>query len=127
MFGLSTLTTSLIGGAILILIGTGAGAYGASIYYGGRIAQMERDTAIADKARATADLKQYTDIATQIQAAARDMLKGSGVLNGQMDTIAKDLENVHSKKPLPRDCKPTVDRVRNLSSAIAAANSAAGF
>lgn len=127
MFGLSSLWTSLIGGAVLLAIGAAGGGYAVSVVYGARIAQMERDKAAEDKARAIADLKQYRDIADQVQAAARDMLKGSEALNGQIDVVVKDLKNVQAKKPLPANCKPDAGRVRNLDSAIAAANSAAGL
>ena len=112
----------LIAGVSAIAIGAGGMHYADSVYYNGKITQMERDDVRADKARTDAELKQLQDINKQIGEAAQIFLKNQGLLGTQFETITKDLQNVQAKTPLPRDCKPTVDRVRNLSAAIDAAN-----
>lgn len=118
---------SIIGGAFLFITGMVAGGETIAVIKNGVIARMERDEAVADKARATADLKQYQDISKQIYTAAADLAKTTTTLGTQFDTIERDLNDARKKKPLPRDCKPDAGRVRNLDAAIAATNSAAGY
>ncbi len=120
MFGLYGLLGSA---AAALLIGIGATHYADSVYYGGRISTMKADYAAQDAARTNAELKQFQDISKQITTAATDFLSNQGLLGTKIDTITKDLQNVQAKKPLPANCKPDSNRVRVLSSAIAAANS----
>jgi hypothetical protein len=81
----------------------------------------------ADRARekATQAAQTVTDIkrdADQIHEAATAFLKSQQALGPKFDALAKEMKNA---QPLPPDCRPDAFRVRNLESAIDAANAAA--
>jgi hypothetical protein len=61
------------------------------------------------------------DFAT-IRQAATEFATVQSTLAPRMSALTKELRNVRNVTPLPADCKPTPDRVRNLEAAIDAAN-----
>lgn len=57
-----------------------------------------------------------------IRTAAAEFGAIQSILAPRMTALTKELRNVRDATPLPADCKPTPDRVRNLDAAIEAAN-----
>lgn len=117
------LLLDLLIGAGVLLFGIGSGAYGMYEIDQGKYQALVAQHASEDAARTAASLKQFQDIAKQINDAAQRYVVFQGSLGNQIDLITKDLHNVTSKR-LPVDCKPDVGRLRVLHDAITAANSA---
>lgn len=122
MFGLSSLTSMLIGAAAIALVAGGTGAYAG---YRWEYGALEHEKRIVDEK----DLKQANDIlqgyeanVTTINNAAREFLAGQNDFGVKLDEIGKDLHNVQTQKPLPVNCKPDPGRVRDLNAAIQATN-----
>lgn len=91
------------------------------------IANMERDKVSSDLAAANTALQQFTADTNTIHdaAAAFDSVQFS--LNKALVTISRDFNSAIKAHPLPVDCKPDAVRLRSLSAAIAATNTAAGL
>jgi hypothetical protein len=118
----------LIGvGAIAAILAGGATFWLTSQGYKATIAQMKANEAKADADRANAVLAKYEADTAIIHDAANAFAATQGTLVSKLDTISKDLKNVQAKHPLPANCKPDADRLRNLEAAVAAANAAAGL
>jgi hypothetical protein len=90
-----------------------------------------RDAEIAELQRAHAEtMRSQSELAlTTLQAdverittAATEFATIQSTLAPRMSALTKELRNVRNVTPLPADCKPTPDRVRNLDAAIDAAN-----
>jgi len=113
-----------IGYALIFAAGLASGGYGMYQIEQGTIQSLKAEYAQADAARANAVLKQFTDTADKINKSVDSYHTTQKDLNTKIDLISKDLQNVQAKRPLPRDCKPDPDRLRNANAAIAAANSA---
>lgn len=113
-------------GILAALIAGSAATWATATIYGARISDMKAEQASRDRDAANAVLKKFTETATRINAAANDYTAVAGDLGKKLDTIQTDLKNVQAKSPLPHDCKPTSDRLRSLTAAVAAANSTAG-
>ena len=109
--------------AALVIIG-GATHYADSIYYNSTINSMKAEKASEDSARTAAALKQFTDIANTMHASALAFTNTQNDLNLKLATISKDLADVQAKTPLPKSCHPDAARLRLLTAAVAAANSA---
>jgi len=82
--------------------------------------QVSDRAAVAEKA--FDDLRTGTE---KMQTAATELTGIKLNLDGKLDKISMDLKNAQAKSPLPVDCKPDDERVRNLKAAVDAANSAA--
>jgi hypothetical protein len=117
LIGVGLIASVLAGGATFWLTSQG---------YKATISQMKADEAKAEAARSNAILAKYQAYAAQISAAAQTYVATQGALDTKIGDIQKGLKSVIAKTPLPRGCKPTADRVRVLTTAVSAANSAAG-
>jgi len=74
------------------------------------------------KINTEAALNKLSNIIISMHMADTEYFQSLSDINRQYDEIRKEMKNV--KKPLPVDCKPDNERVRILSRAIDAANSA---
>lgn len=99
--------------------------YATSLPYRLIIANMKSATAEAVATDATAALKQFTDDAGKIHAAAQAYAGFQPAFNAQFAAISKDFHNAINAKPLPPGCFPDASRMRDLDAAVEAANSAA--
>lgn len=106
------------------------GALAAAGTCGWLINGLRLDAQIADlrqrhaKERAdqvTAELSTFRADAAVIHQAATEYAAINTTLAPKITALTKELRNA---KPLPPDCRPDVDRVRNLDAAIDAANKA---
>lgn len=112
---------------IAALLSAGAVYYFTALGYRLTIAQMQRDQARAAVLAANASLQQFAADADSIHTSAAIFTKAQLGLDVTFGKISKDFHAATKAAPLPVDCKPDAVRLRALSSAIAAANSAAGF
>jgi len=90
--------------------------------HGAEIAELRRAHA---EFRATLSEAALTDLQADtatIRQAAIELATIQSTLAPRMSALTKELRNVRNVTPLPADCKPTPDRVRNLEAAIDAAN-----
>ncbi len=115
-------------GILLILIMVGATGFGAGWKVQGwrkdtTISELKNERATDRATQATTALEDVTKATNEIHKAALEYSAQESELGSKMDAIRKDLKNVQAKAPLPPDCKPTTDRLRNLKSAIDATNS----
>lgn len=70
-------------------------------------------------------LKDLSEGASRVKAAAEAYNKDSSAITGQLNQISKDLKSYAKDKPLSADCRPDAGRVRSLAEAVAAAKQAA--
>lgn len=91
----------------------------------GEIARIERDQAKVDLAVTQATLSQFRTVAATINVKALEFSAIRDTLNSRLGTISKDLKHAIAANPLPDGCRPDVERMRSIESAIAAANAAA--
>lgn len=113
-----------------IASGIGAAAlscYLTSLGYRLTISQMERAKADAGLAAANTVLAQFTADADAIHGAAVSFGGIQAELSGKLTTISRNFNVAIKAHPLPADCKPDAVRLRALSGAIAATNTAAGL
>lgn len=99
--------------------------YLTSMGYRTTIANMERDRANDGLVAANAALKQFTADADAIHGAAASFGGIRDDLSAKLAIVSRDFNNAIKAHPLPVDCKPDAVRLRALSSAIAATNTAA--
>jgi hypothetical protein len=113
-----------VAGALLFGLASGFGAGWTA--NGWRLDAKLADVKATDAGeKATQAAQTVTDIkrdADQIHEAATAFLKSQQALGPKFDALAKEMKNA---QPLPPDCRPDAFRVRNLESAIDAANAAA--
>ncbi|MEH6434274.1 hypothetical protein [Massilia sp. DD77] len=86
-----------------------------------KIAEMRADHANERAERSDIALSTLKDDAAAIHRAATEYGAINTTLAPKIVALTKELRNA---KPLPPDCRPTPDRVRNLDAAIDAANKA---
>ncbi|MEM5429410.1 hypothetical protein [Cupriavidus oxalaticus] len=86
------------------------------------IAELTAARAQADLTSANLALTDMKEAGAKIRQSADDYLAIQSMLGVKMDALRKDLKNA---KPLPADCRPDAQRVRNLSEAVDAAKQAA--
>lgn len=113
--------------ALAALLAAGASYYLTALGYRLTIAQMEKAQANAAVIAATRALTQFEADSAAIHGAAIAFGTAQDDLNGKLATISKDFHAAIKAAPLPADCKPDAVRLRQLSAAVAATNSAAGF
>lgn len=113
--------------AVAALLAGGAACYLTSLGYRLTLAQIERDHANAAVTAANQALTQFETDAAAIHGAAESFGIAQDDLNGKLATISKEFHAAIKATPLPADCKPDAVRLRKLSAAIAATNTAAGF
>lgn len=111
---------------ILVLVGlllAGAAGWVANGWrHGAELADLQRAHA---EFRATLSETALADVqadAATIRQAATEFGTIRSTLAPTIAALTKELRNVRNATPLPADCKPTPDRVRNLDAAIEAAN-----
>jgi hypothetical protein len=100
--------------------------YATSLSYRVTISHMEKEQAenVADGYRAT--LAMFTADADKVHQAAEQYTTFQTNLDSRFNTISKDFHDAVKTKPLSPDCRPDPVRVRSLTAAVEAANSAAG-
>ena len=86
------------------------------------IAELQRAHAEFRATLSEAALANVQADAAVIRTAATEFAAIQSTLAPRMSALTKELRNVRNVTPLPADCKPTPDRVRNLEAAIDAAN-----
>jgi len=91
-----------------------------------KIAQIEKAQSDEKAQRSEVALSDFQADAKLVHDAAISFSTTQNTLGAKMDLIRKDLKNAQAQKPLPPDCRPDDGRMRNLKSAIDAANAAAG-
>lgn len=99
--------------------------YVTSLPYKAEIATMRAERAEQSAADAKAALSQFVRQADNITAAANRLTELERGFDGAFSTFSRDFQHYAQAAPLPPDCKPDAFRLRILSSAVAAANSAA--
>jgi hypothetical protein len=80
-----------------------------------QILQIQRDSAKAALTQLTTFISRMANADKSYRAALEEIANRYG-------NAAKDFENAASKIPLDPKCKPTADRMRAITAAIAAAN-----
>jgi hypothetical protein len=86
------------------------------------IDRMKTDAAQADLASANQALGDLRTASATIREKADEFAGIQTTLGAKLDAIRKDLKNA---KPLPADCRPDAQRVRNLLDAVDATKQAA--
>ena len=86
------------------------------------IAELQRAHAETMRSQSELALTTLQADAARITTAATEFAAIQSTLAPRMSALTKELRNVRNVTPLPADCKPTPDRVRNLDAAIDAAN-----
>lgn len=86
------------------------------------IAELQRAHAETMRSQSELALTTLQADAARITEAATEFAAIQSTLAPRMSALTKELRNVRNVTPLPADCKPTPDRVRNLDAAIDAAN-----
>lgn len=121
-------TWPFVAGALVI--GIGAGGFGAKLWYADTIADLKIDAANAktDEANSISQASQvalsdYKVAAEVITAAALGAQNDLTAVRADMATIRRNQKNA-PPPPLPADCKPGPVRLRNLAETAAAADKA---
>ena len=96
-----------------------------STIYAARISDLKAQAAVEHEHNATQALAQYANDADKIHNAAIAFGGIQNDLNVQLTKLAKDFHNEQVAHPLDPKCRPTAQRLRVLSLAVAAANAAA--
>jgi hypothetical protein len=116
---------ALVAGLVLLLAMALAGAAGWFTNGWRRdaeIAELQRAHAETMRSQSELALTTLQADAARIATAATEFAAIQSTLAPRMSALTKELRNVRNVTPLPADCKPTPDRVRNLDAAIDAAN-----
>lgn len=123
-----TLKWSFVAGALVL--GLVAGAGGMRVWDKGEIAALNLSLAQTKQKQAEdvskasqAALADLTAATAKIKAAAEGGQTSYIALNSKLDAIDRRIKNA-KPAPLPVDCKPGVDRVRNLAESAAAVDQA---
>jgi len=115
---LAAASAALVG----MLLAGAAGWFANGWRHDAEIAELRRGHA---EFRATLSEDALTTLqadAAEVRRAATEFGAIQSTLAPKMTALTKELRNVRNTTPLPADCKPTPDRVRNLDAAIDAAN-----
>jgi len=102
-----------------LLLASAAGWFANGWRHDAEIAELRRGHA---EFRATLSEDALTTLqadAAEVRRAATEFSAIQSTLAPKMTALTKELRNA---KPLPADCRPDADRVRNLDAAIDAAN-----
>lgn len=113
----------LVGG---VLLGAGGAGWWHSDTIGDlelKVARMERDSAVGVSVQYKQAADDLAGAAKTIKAAAEAGSTDVSTLNAKLDTINRSIKNA-KPAPLPADCRPGADRVRNLSESAAAVDQA---
>lgn len=89
-----------------------------------QIAQIKAKNAESVAAQSQAALSDLATASRAIKEAASTGQAGISALSAKLDTIDRRYRNAKPPAPLPVDCKPGVDRVRQLTDSAAAVNEA---
>lgn len=91
-------------------------------------AQIEKINAAraSDRAKqAEGALADLASAAGKINVAATVYAASARTLDASLVNLNKEFKNERAKNPLPADCRPTAERLRQLAAAVGAANKAA--
>ena len=113
-------------GLLSALLAAGAASYVTAQGYRLTIAQIQRDQASVEQRKSEAALADFAAQVGRIQNAAQALAGLEDGLGNSFEVISKDFRDAIKNHPLPSGCMPGAGRMRALSQAVAAANSAAG-
>lgn len=113
----------LIGCAVALAIGAGAGWTANGWRMGAQIAELKTDAATTQAKVATDALADLETGMKRVTAAAKVAQGSVGTVNSQLDQIRKDFKNA-TPPPLHPDCRPDAMRMRALTAAAAAVDQA---
>lgn len=116
---MNPLTIKLLAGAAALALSFGAGWGVNSWRLHADIADMKTDQANAISQASQAALEDYKEGAQAIKNAAAGAQTDVTNLGAKLDAIDRRIKNA-KPAPLPPDCRPGPDRVRNLAEAAAA-------
>jgi hypothetical protein len=111
--------------ALAALVTAGATYYVTSEGYKLTIANLHTQIEHKNAVDIGASLDQLKKAITVMTAAGTAHQEDIAALTAKLDKITAEFRNAIKASPLPADCLPTVERMRALDSAIAAANAAA--
>lgn len=115
-----------VGAAVIAAaLATSATYFVTSRTYETTIAKMERDQAKAQAVSVTASLDKLQSYIASIHQAGIDYGAKQAALFAKLDSLKGEFRNAIKPNPLPADCRPDDVRVRELYTAIEAANAAA--
>jgi hypothetical protein len=116
--------------AAALAVGIAAGAGGMHVWKAGQIAGLKVNIAELKQAKAEdvsvksqQALTDLADASKKIKEAAQTGQADVSAITAKLDVIRRN-QNVKPPAPLPVDCKPGPERVRNLTDSAAAVNSA---
>lgn len=117
-------------GYLAAAVVAGALAAGGTYYVTSRsyevmIADMKASQANAEAASATAALDKLKSYVASMDAAGVAYGKDRDALDAKLDALNKEFHNAIKSSPLPADCRPDDMRVRQLTEAVTATNTAA--
>jgi len=113
---------ALVAGLVLLLamaLAAAAGWFTNGWRHDAEIAELQRAHAETMRSQSELALTTLQVDAARITQAATEFAAIQSTLAPRMSALTKELRNA---KPLPADCVPDADRVRNLDAAIEAAN-----
>lgn len=105
----------------IFVAGGGAGWYFTSNVYDAEISGMKTTEAVGRASAAEASLDEFKSTADSIHKSAVESRDDIAALRKSMDQLKKERKN---EKPLPVDCVPDSERLRNFQSAVTATNKA---
>ena len=112
------------------LVALAVALFGAGWHVNGwrKDAQIEKNNAARASDRATQAEGALADLSAasaKINTAATGYAASARTLGVSLDTMNKEFKNERAKNPLPADCRPTDERMRQFAAAVDAANKAA--
>lgn len=110
------------GYAAAALVGAGAAWYVLGAVHGRELAELQLERTTDDLAVARGSIEQTNRDLQAMAANARAAAAIGPELTASIGALSKALKNAN---PLPADCRPDADRVRNLTDAVRAARGAA--
>ncbi len=110
---------------VTTLVAAGGGFYAGHHWAGDDLQALRAQVAQQHADTATASLKRLQDFIDQMQVASVQYGETRDQLFARMDALKKEFRNAVKAAPLPPGCFPDAGRVRALSEAVTATNSAA--
>ena len=114
-------------GVIALGIGVGGTHYVDSNVYGNQIKDLKLTAANTEITNANTAFDNLARRINTINVSTADYETKSKDLNDRLDILRRDFLNAIKKSPLPPDCRPDAERVRQLDQAIDVTNSGEGY
>lgn len=119
------LWVKLAGAALALAAVFGSGMWLEAKFKNVQIANLERDAAEQTAVDATASLTQLQKFISNMHGATVEYGNQQDALFAAINKLHADFTKAANLKPLPIDCRPDNERLRILSQAVAATNTAA--